>query len=168
MLTIVLAAVAAVQSVTTDIPAPVMVPAVRPAVVTPAPKATDSDEHVARAKKALDNGDFSEARREFVMAVALDRDEGRLPIESTFGLAHVLYAQSYNREAAVVLERLSLDAQVKGDHETEARALLDAMWLYQDAKQFAPARNAKQRLRDLLKEQDLTPATRKTVLARIG
>lgn len=168
MLTIVLAAVAAVQSVTTDIPSPMPVPPARAAVTASAPsapalRAPASDEYIARAKKALDMGDFTEARRQFVMAVALDRDEGRLPVASTFGLAHVLYAQSYNREAAVVLERLANDAQLKGDADTEARALLDAIWLHTDAKQYAPARHVARRLKELLKAPGLSAETRKLV-----
>jgi len=62
-----------------------------------------------------------------------------------------------------VLERLAADAQMKGDADTEARALLDAIWLHTDAKQYAPARNDARRLKELLKSPGLSAETRKLV-----
>lgn len=130
--------------------------------------ARSSPEHIARARLALANGEFDVARREFVTAVAIDRDEGKLAAEASFGLAHVLYAQSYNREAAVVLERLATDASTAGDVDVEAKALLDAMWLNVDARQRLQARADASRLRMLLKDNRLSSATRKLVTSRLS
>ncbi len=152
--------------------------------VTPSPAATtraasvaasaaavpmiSNPEHIARARVALAKGEFDVARREFVTAAAIDRDEGKLATEATFGLAHVLYAQSYNREAATVLERLAAEASTAGDVDTEAKALLDAMWLNVEAKQRMQARADASRLRVLLKDKRLSNDTRKLVASRVS
>ncbi|WP_373065030.1 hypothetical protein [Gemmatimonas sp.] len=125
-------------------------------------------EHIARARVALAKGEYDVARREFVTAAAIDRDEGKLATEASFGLAHVLYAQSYNREAATVLERLAAEASTAGDVDTEAKALLDAMWLNVDAKQRMQARADASRLRVLLKDKRLSNDTRKLVASRVS
>jgi len=152
--------------------------------VTPSPAATtraapvaasaaavpmiSNPEHIARARAALANGAFDLARREFVIAAAIDRDEGKLASEATFGLVHVLYAQSYNREAAIVLERLAADASATGDVNTEAKALLDAIWLNLDAKQHMQARADGSRLLVLLKDKRLSNDMRKLIAKRVN
>ena len=166
MIQLALAAMTALQASTMTVtPTPSLTKAVRTAVVAE-PIAT-SPEHIARARLALANGEFDIARREFVIAVAIDRDEGKLATEASFGLAYVLYAQSYNREAASVLERLAADASTAGDVDTEAKALLDAMWLNIDAKQRSQARADASRLRELLKDHRLPSDTRKRVIAHV-
>lgn len=166
MIQLALAAMTALQASTMTVtPTPTTTATARTAVVAE-PIAT-SPEHIARARLALANGEFDVARREFVIAVAIDRDEGKLATEASFGLAHVLYAQSYNREAATVLERLAADASTAGDVDTEAKALLDAMWLNIDAKQRSQARADGWRLRELLKDHRLTGDTRKRVIAHV-
>ena len=133
------------------------------AVVADIPTAAD---HLDSARRALANGEFDVARREFVIAAALDRDDGKLPIEATFGLANVLYASAFNREAAIAMDRLATEALAVGDYNTEARALLDAIWLNVDAGQRNQARNDAMRLRDLIGDGKLSEATLKLVRAR--
>lgn len=127
-----------------------------------------SKDHIDAARRALMNGEFDVARREFVIAVALDRDAGRLPAEAAFGLAHCLYSQTFNREAAVVMNQLADEASAAGDVETEAKALADAVWLHVDSKQYAKAREDAARLRKLSTDARLTTETRKLIKARIG
>jgi tetratricopeptide (TPR) repeat protein len=125
-----------------------------------------ADEHMRKARQALDAGDLDLARREFVIAAALERDAGRVPADATFGLAHVLYAQSCDREAAIVLNKLAEEASRAGDANTEARALADAVWLNATGKQFAQARADASRLRKLLRSDALTEDTRRHIIAR--
>jgi hypothetical protein len=124
--------------------------------------------HLDSARRALANGQFDVARREFVIAAALERDAGRVPVEASFGLAHVLYSQSYNREAAIVLGQLAEEAAKQGDIDTEVRARLDAIWLNLDAGQRAQARADASRLRSLIDDTRLTAETRKLLKARLG
>lgn len=166
MFQLALVAMTALQASTISLPTPSPAAATRAAVV--AEPIVSSPEHIARARLALANGEFDVARREFVTAAAIDRDEGKLPAEATFGLAHVLYAQSYNREAAMVLERLAADASTAGDVDIEAKALLDAMWLNVDAKQRLQARADASRLRVLLRDKRLSNETRKLIASRVN
>lgn len=137
----------------------------RPAAAATVDLPTAAD-HLDSARRALANGEFDVARREFVIAAALDRDEGKLPIDASFGLANVLYASSFNREAAITMDRLASEASAIGDYNTEARALLDAIWLNVDAGQRNQARNDALRLKDLIKEGKLSEATLKSVRER--
>ena len=123
-------------------------------------------EHLANAQRAVSVGAYDLARREFVMAAALDRDAGYLPLEASLGLARVLYSQSYGREAAQILDQLAVDAAQKGDADVEARALVDAIWLNVDAGQRNQARSDALRLQMLLKDRQLSAATMRIVKER--
>lgn len=161
MLTLVIAALTAVHSAAALPVARVSTPT--PIVVEPARSA----EHIAKARKALDKGELTEARREYVIATALDRDEGRLPIESSFGLAQLLFAQFDPVGAAKVLNDLADEAAQRNDVDTEARALTDAVWLNLNAKQHNRARRDAERLRDLLNDNRLSATTRSYVQSRV-
>ncbi len=134
--------------------------------VTAASEIPNSADHIATARRALTNAEFDVARREFVIAAALDRDDGKLPIDAVFGLANVLYLSSFSREAAIVLDKFATEAAAVGDYNTEARALMDAIWLNVDAGQRTQARNDGIRLRELLKGGVLSAETLRTVKAR--
>jgi thioredoxin-like negative regulator of GroEL len=161
MLTIVIAALTAVHTAAI-IPTSPVVP-VTPVVVEP----TRSAEHLAKARRALDQGELQEARREFVIASALDRDEGKLPAEAAFGLAQVLYSQFDEKGAAKVLDQLAEEAAVKGDANTEARALVDAVWLNVNTRQVNRARINAERLRELMQSAALSAETRAFVTSRV-
>jgi len=127
----------------------------------------DDNEHMLKARKAVEAGDFDLARREYVIAAALERDAGRLPKDAVFGLAHSLYSLSYTREAAIVMNKLAEEASEAGDVDTEAMALADALWLNVEAGQRAQARADGSRLRHLLKTAKLSASTREYVGTRV-
>ncbi len=133
---------------------------------TVSPDVTTAADHIAAARQAQLVGDFDLARREFVIAAALDRDAGKLPVDATIGLANVLYARSFNREAAMALDRLAAEAAERGASDVEARALMDAIWLNIDAGNRAQARLDGLRLQELIKERALSSATMKLVNER--
>jgi hypothetical protein len=124
---------------------------------------TTASDHIDAARRALKSGDFDGARREYVIAAALDRDDGKLPVDATFGLASVQFARNMSREAAATMDRLAADALAIGDYDTEARALVDAIWLNIDAGQRTQARTDGLRLQALLKERSLSPSVLKQV-----
>lgn len=165
MLTLVLAALTAVHTAAAT---PAVAPTTHhtdatPAVVEP----TRSAEHIAKARRALDQGELQEARREYVIASALDRDEGKLPAEATFGLAQVLYSQFDEKGAAKVLDQLADEAANKGDADTEARALVDAVWLNVGTKQINRARLDAERLRELMQGSAISAETRAYITTRV-
>ncbi len=134
------------------------------AVMTPAsPTAAD---YLESARRALSNGQFDVARREFVIAAALERDAGRLPTEAVFGLVNALYVRSFNREAAVTLDKFADEASAAGDYNVEARALVDAIWLNLDARQKNQARNGAIRLKQLIQDRVLSDASLKLIRSR--
>ncbi|MBY0488291.1 MAG: hypothetical protein K2R93_00505 [Gemmatimonadaceae bacterium] len=122
-------------------------------------------DYLARAMAAEAAGDLETARREYVVAVALERDSGRLPTEAAYGLAFVLNEQGKYRESAAVLEALANDASAKHDTDTEARALLDALYLNSRAHRHAHARDNMERLTMLAKHPALAPSLRKRITA---
>jgi hypothetical protein len=125
-------------------------------------------DHLESARKALAVGAFDDARREFAAAVAVDREAGRLPVESSTGLAYTLFAQQYDREAAYVLTRLAQDAANAGNAEVEAKALIDVVWLNVQNGQRAEARANGLRLRELSAKGSLSAETRDAIKRRIG
>ena len=74
-----------------------------------------ADDHLVNARRAMTDGQFDIARREFSAALSEERSAGKLPVESSVGLADALYAQAYNREAAFTMEQLAKDAALAGD-----------------------------------------------------
>lgn len=162
MLTLMLAALTTVHSAAPMTSAPATV---HPIAIVAEP--ARSAEHIARARKALETGDLAEARREFVIATALDRDEGKLPVESSFGLAQVLFSQAQDTQAGRVLEQLADDAQHKGDLDTEAHARVDAIWLNLNAKDAKRARLNAERLQVIRGDARLSKETRTYIDKRV-
>ena len=127
-----------------------------------------SVDHMESARKALAAGAFDDARREFAAAAAVDREAGRLPVESSIGLAYTLFAQQYDREAAYILTRLANDAAAAGNVEVEAKALIDVVWLNVQNGQRAEARENGLRLKALSTKDGVSAETRKAIKQRIG
>lgn len=136
------------------------------AVVTMAIPLT-TDEHMALARRALDAGDYTTARRAYKVAALLEREEGRVPAAAIFGLVSVLNVQGALTEAVDELTHLAADAARSADNETEARALADAIWLKMETRGRMAARNDAIRLRELLKGNSLSPETRAYVTQRV-
>ncbi len=156
----------------TAMTAPTVTPVVDPATLLPirpaikaAASLTVEPDYLARALAAQAAGDLETARREYVVAVALDRDAGRVPAEAAYGLALVLNEQGKYRQGAQVLESLANDASAKHDDETEARALLDALYLNSRAHRPLQARDNYERLTVLAKSPAVSPALRKRINA---
>lgn len=126
-----------------------------------------AEEHLTLARRAAGLGEFDLARREYNAAARLEREAGRLGVQATMGLVQVLYAQSYTREAAYVLDQLAHQAGLRGDDNTEARARADAMWLKAEDG-FAPqARDDARRIRVLQKQGHLSDSTQRYVAERL-
>jgi hypothetical protein len=59
------------------------------------------------------------------------------------------------------------DAARAGDHDVEARALTDAIWIKMETRGRMAARNDAVRLQVLLKGSSLSPETRQYVTQRV-
>ena len=124
-------------------------------------------DHLGSARRAMMNGDFELARREYRAAADSSRSAGELPVEALRGLSEALYAQSYAIEAAWTMEDLSREASLRGDHETEALALADAIWLNFVGGDQRSANRLHTRLRALVTDTPLDAATLKVVKDRV-
>ena len=120
-----------------------------------------------KAHIALTTGDFDQARREFRAAADIAHQAGVLPVEALRGLTVVLYAQGYTIEAAWTMEELARTALLRGDRETEALALADAIWLYVDGDQRQPANKLHTQLSAIVAETPLSAATLKVIHDRV-
>lgn len=120
-----------------------------------------------RAKIAMTTGEFDLARREFRAAADNAQQAGVLPVEALRGLTVVLYAQGYTIEAAWTMEELARTALLRGDRETEALALADAIWLYVDGDQMKPANRLHTQLCTIVAETPLSATTVKIIHDRV-
>lgn len=152
---------ASAQSFTTD----ANVRSGRGTVYASAPRT--AEDQMVLARRAASLGDFDIARRAYLAALGIERAEGRLGVEATQGLVQVLYAQSYTREAAYVLDELAISAAERGDFNTEARARADAMWLKANEGLKSQARDDARRIRALIKQGMLNESTQRYVADRL-
>lgn len=137
-------------------------------VCAPAASASVANPHLLNARAAIAKGDITTARREFRFATIVDRDEGCLPVESSNGLASLLFAQSQKSEAAEVMQELAEEAAKSGDINVEARALVSATWLRIEAGDRLAAKAGVRRLREIAKDSGLTSETRALLKERLG
>jgi len=126
-----------------------------------------ANEHMTMARRALEAGDYTTARRAYKVAALLAREEGRVPAAAVFGLVGVLNVQGLLTEAVDELNHLVNDAARAGDHDVEARALTDAIWIKMETRGRMAARNDAVRLQVLLKGSSLSPETRQYVTQRV-
>lgn len=124
------------------------------------------EEHLLKARVAMLAGQLDLARREFIIAAALDRDAGRIPMEATFGLARVLYGQNREAEAARLLDELATEALQQQNVDCAALALNDALWLHLRANRRADALADGLRLTDVLNDTRLSDTVRREVRSR--
>ncbi|HYW30027.1 MAG TPA: hypothetical protein VE869_00875 [Gemmatimonas sp.] len=125
-----------------------------------------STDPLENARRLVSEGAFDAARREFLVAIVLDRDAGRVPTEASLAFSHMLFAQSREREAATVLEGLAADAWRLRSPDCEARALMDLAWLNVRAGRNTDARADVLRLRELMRNPDVSVKTRSEINKR--
>lgn len=131
--------------------------------------ANDTPEQIIeKAQAAQAAGDLQGAFKGFARAMRIQRADGILSIDASYGAAHVLTLQSKFREASDVLEQLAADANLLGDAETEAKVLLDVVSLKVSHHRSAAARPDAQRLKELITDVRLTAATRRLIKARLS
>ncbi len=139
-----------------------------PLPAAPFVAAEASNPHLDNARTAIAKGDLLTARREYRFAAVIDRDEGRLPVEASHGLAELLFAQSMRREAADVMQQLADEAARVRNVDIEARALISAAWLRLEAGEHTLAKQNVRRLREIARDAGLAPDTRALLKESLG
>lgn len=124
------------------------------------------DQIIEKARAAQAAGDLEGAHKEFARAIRMQRADGVLSVDASYGAAHVLGLQGRHREAADVLDQLAADANLLGDADLEARVLLDVVSIKVSHRRKAAARPDAVRLKELLTDVRLTSDTRRLIKAR--
>lgn len=122
---------------------------------------------IDKARASQIAGDFETARNAYMRAIGMQRADGLLSIEASYGAADVLSVQGRHREAADVLEQLAADANLLGDAETEARVLLDVVAVKIKGHRRAAARAEASRLLQLVTDERISGETRRLIRARL-
>ena len=125
-------------------------------------------ERIERGRTALAAGDLLTAEREFSAAVRLQRADGLLSVDATYGLAQVYIQQERFRDASNVLDQLAADANLLGDAETEARVLLDVVSVKVTGHRREAARVDAIRLKELVSDVRVSDTTRKLIKGRMS
>jgi hypothetical protein len=125
-------------------------------------------EHIERGRSALAVGDLLTAEREFNTAIRLQRADGLLSVDATYGVAQVYIQQERFRDASNVLDQLAADANLLGDAETEARVLLDVVSVKVTGHRREAARVDAIRLKELVSDVRVSDTTRKLIKGRLS
>lgn len=148
--------------------APATLPAATVTITAPRIVNVVTVDLVERARQARSAGDLVAAERDFLAAIRQQRAEGLLTVDATYGAADLFVEQHRYRDALALLEQLANDANLLGDADTEARALLDVVSVRVTARQRYAARAEVQRLRTLTTDERVSHETRRLIKARIS
>ena len=152
--------------------APVRLAAVAATHTAPVAKSSDpitaASTRLARADGLVQRGRIAQASREYIKVAKMQRAQNVLPSEALWKLAelHNTYERSPERTANVLVA-LAADAQRFGDPQTEAKALLEATILYNEAYLPEKARDCASRLDVLLTSPLVSDEVRREAQSRI-
>ena len=151
---------------------PVRLAAAGAAYAAPAANTTDpstaASTRLARAEELVKRGRIAQASREYIKVAKMQRAQNVLPSEALWKLAelHNTYGQSPERTANV-LASLAADAERLGEPAVEAKALLEATILYNEADMPEKARDCASRLDALLTSPGVSDEVRREAQSRI-
>jgi tetratricopeptide (TPR) repeat protein len=120
-----------------------------------------------RARALLLLGEFEEARSEFVAAAKLQRASGVLPTEALWGIAEIHHGRAQDAQAAGVLVELAHEAELRGNPVVQAKALLEAIVLYEVLDQHQEAIRLAARLEPLRSSPYLSDELRIEIDTRV-
>ena len=136
----------------------------RPAVVTQ----EDIMDAEARGDGFAQSGQFSEARREYRAASMLQVRMRELPTNAMWQVANAYYAEGALARAARTLDELAGLAAQHGDADVQARALLEAAFLYRAAGQWERPQEIAKELRQMCERAALDPELKSTIERRLA
>lgn len=142
---------------------------VRLAMSGAARPAADSAKAATRlvwARELMVRGDFNGARRELGRAVRDARASGSYAGPALWEMANIEHLNAPLR-AAEILDQAAIEAETYGDPVAQARALLAAAVLYQQADRPGEARARVDRLRPMLRSPYLPEELRKELLRSV-
>lgn len=137
---------------------------VRPAVVTQ----EDIAVVYARADGHAQSGQFAAARQAYREASALQVRVREMPDVALWQIAASHYAEEQPERAAATLDELATLAAARGEPELQAKALLEAAFLYRSAGRVQRPREIAKELKVLARGDALSAELRAEIGRRIG
>jgi hypothetical protein len=120
-----------------------------------------------RAEQLAEEGRFQEAKAEYARAAEAQRKEGVLPSVALRGLAQMYFGESRPRRSAAILSGLAAEAERVGALDVQARALLDAAFLYRSEGLVHELQRTVVRLEPLRTSPYVSPELRDLIQQRI-
>ncbi|CAN5207819.1 hypothetical protein BH24GEM2_BH24GEM2_15220 [soil metagenome] len=122
---------------------------------------------LAHADELSMEGRLSAARREFAAVAEMQRSHNVLPAEAMWKLAELYHSQGSAHRTAATLHELAMDAERFGDPELQAKALLEATILYNNARMSEKSIACAKRLELLMASPHISDELRAAVGSRI-
>jgi hypothetical protein len=135
----------------------------RPVVITQ----EDIMDAEARGDGFAQSGQFAEARREYRAASQLQLRMRELPTTAMWQIANAHYAEGSSARAAKTLDELAAMAAVHGEPNVQARALLEAAFLYRASGNLQRPLEIKKQLREMAEREALEPELKSAIQRRM-
>lgn len=129
--------------------------------------ASRAEPRLERAARYYQEGLVEEARAEYAAVARRLRDEGRYAGQALWGQANTEFATGRHTRATATLMTLAREAEVYGDPDMQARALLEAAVLYERSHNPQRALASVERLKPLLDSPCLSESTRHEITTRV-
>jgi tetratricopeptide (TPR) repeat protein len=123
---------------------------------------------LARGDGHAQSGDFAAARRAYREARDIQVRVRELPETALWQIAQAYNAEGSTERAAEALDELATLAAASGEPNVQARALLEAAFLYRRAGRSERPQAIVRELRTLARSEALDPALRAQIAERVG
>ncbi|MBA2572372.1 MAG: hypothetical protein H0V06_04975 [Gemmatimonadetes bacterium] len=122
---------------------------------------------IAHADELSLSGHLTAARREYAAVAELQRSHNVLSAEAMWKLAELYHSERSAQRTAATLHELAMDAERFGDPELQAKALLEATILYNNARMSEKSISCAKRLDLLMASPHISDELRAAVGSRI-
>ena len=139
------------------------------AAVRPATSSMDMiGRSIDRGFQLAGQGKYDAARLEFRAAAERQQRAGYLPETSLWQIASTYYAQSNFADAARTLDELAVVARSHGDRQVQAKALLEAAFLYRRAGDVEQSTIAARQLKQVVRAGGVSAELKSEIERRVG
>lgn len=124
--------------------------------------------YIARGDELVGAGRYGPAFKQYEMAVKTAREQGHLPSLSSWRWANACFFDGEFVKGADVLDELAQEAATFGDIVVQARALVNAAWLYGKAGREAQMLDRIAQVEKIVQSPYLPIEEREYLVARMG
>ena len=123
---------------------------------------------IDRGFQLAGQGNYDAARLEFRAAADRQQRAGYLPETSLWQIASTYYAQDNFKDAARTLDELATVAGQRGERQVQAKALLEAAFLYRRAGEVDRSAEAARHLKQVVRAGGVSAELRDEIARRVG